>query len=70
MAKSHISRDPEIMGGSPCVRGTRIPTRAIRHFHEDGYTVAQIIGEYPSLTTEDVEAAIAYGRRRIARGDD
>lgn len=42
------------------VAGTRIPTRAIRRFKEAGYTVEQIIREYPDLTESDVEAALAH----------
>ena len=40
--------------------GTRIPTKAIRRFNEAGYTVAQIIEEYPSLTRRDIKAALAH----------
>ncbi len=40
--------------------GTRIPTGAIRRFAEAGYTVNQILREYPSLTREDVAAALAH----------
>jgi uncharacterized protein (DUF433 family) len=45
---------------NPVVAGTRIPIRTIRAFAEAGYTVDQIIAEYPSLTTSDVEAALAF----------
>ena len=41
------------------VAGTRIPTGAIRRFVEAGYTVNQILREYPSLTRDDVTAALA-----------
>ena len=42
------------------VAGTRIPTGAIRRFKEAGYTVEQIINEYPDLTESDVEAALDH----------
>jgi DNA-binding transcriptional MerR regulator len=45
------------------VAGTRIPTRAIRRFHEAGYTVPQIIKEYPDLTAQDVDAALTHERK-------
>lgn len=48
------------------VAGTRIPTAAIRRFSEEGYTVKQIMREYPTLTEEDVTAALAY-EERLAR---
>ncbi len=40
--------------------GTRIPVGSIRRLHEDGYSIAQIIEEYPDLTHEDVEAALRH----------
>ena len=42
------------------VAGTRIPTKAIQRFNEAGYTIAQIIEEYPSLTRRDIKAALAH----------
>jgi uncharacterized protein (DUF433 family) len=44
----------------PVVAGTRIPVRTLRHFHEDGYGIEDILAEYPSLSRADVEAAIRY----------
>lgn len=43
--------------------GTRIPIAAIQRFHEAGYSVAQIMKEYPSLNRRDVGAAI---KQRVA----
>lgn len=48
--------------GAPTVAGTRIPVVSIQRLHEDGYSVDQIISEYPRLTKADVKAALAYKR--------
>lgn len=45
---------------NPVIAGTRIPVRTIQDFAAAGYTAAQIVQQYPSLTEADVEAAIAY----------
>lgn len=45
---------------NPVVAGTRIPVRAIRAFDDAGYTTDQIIAEYPTLTKQDVEAALSF----------
>jgi uncharacterized protein (DUF433 family) len=42
------------------IAGTRVPVDSIKRFAEDGFTVDQIMSEYPTLTREDVEAAIKY----------
>jgi uncharacterized protein (DUF433 family)/DNA-binding transcriptional MerR regulator len=48
------------------IAGTRIPTAAIRRFSEAGYTVKKIMREYPALTKEDIKAALAYEKERVA----
>jgi len=42
------------------VSGTRIPIASVQRLHEDGYSIEQIISEYPDLTTEDIRAALAH----------
>jgi uncharacterized protein (DUF433 family) len=56
-----ITIDPEVCGGKPCVRGTRIWVSLILDFLADGMTEAELLAEYPQLVHEDVLAAIAYG---------
>lgn len=46
----------------PTVAGTRISVEAIKAFSEAGFTIDQIIKEYPSLTPTDIEAALQYGK--------
>jgi uncharacterized protein (DUF433 family) len=61
-----IAIDPEICGGKPCIRGTRIWVSLILDFLADGMSEQEILTEYPQLTHEDVLAAIAYAAE-IAR---
>lgn len=42
------------------IKGTRIPVRSVKAFHEAGHSIEQIKKEYPTLTDEDIRAAIAY----------
>jgi uncharacterized protein (DUF433 family) len=56
-----ISIDPEICGGKPCIKGTRIWVALVLDFLADGVTEAELMAEYPQLTHDDVMAAIAYG---------
>jgi DNA-binding transcriptional MerR regulator len=42
------------------ISGTRIPIASVRRLHEDGFSVDQIISEYPDLTEADVQAALAH----------
>ncbi len=56
-----ISIDPEICGGKPCIKGTRIWVALVLGFLADGMTEVELLAEYPQLTHLDVLAAIAYG---------
>lgn len=57
-----IERRRGVMGGDACVAGTRIPTSAIWGWHTAGYDAQRIREAYPTLTDEDVAAAIEYER--------
>jgi uncharacterized protein (DUF433 family) len=56
----HIERNKFVVRNSAVIAGTRIPTAAIRRFKEAGYSVDQIVKQYPTLTPEDVQAALAH----------
>jgi len=56
-----IAIDPEVCGGKPCIRGTRIWVSLILDMLADGLTEAELLREYPQLTHADILAAIAYG---------
>jgi uncharacterized protein (DUF433 family) len=56
-----ISIDPEICGGKPCIKGTRLWVALILDFLADGMTEAELLVDYPQLTHPDIMAAIAYG---------
>ena len=55
-----VSIDPNICGGKPCVRGTRIYIAIILDSLAEGLNPEQIIKQYPQLTLDDIHAALAY----------
>jgi len=56
-----ITVDPLICHGQPCIRGTRIMVYLVLELIEAGHTAEGIIKDYyPSLTKEDIQAAIHY----------
>jgi len=52
--------DPQICGGKPTIKGTRIMVRNILGMMAGGYTVEKIISAYPELTEEMVLSALEY----------
>jgi uncharacterized protein (DUF433 family) len=55
-----IVRDSRIVGGDPVLRGTRVTLRTVLASLAEGATTAEILADFPTLTEEDVRAAIAF----------
>lgn len=56
-----ISIDPNICGGKPCIKGTRLWVSLLLDLLASGTGERELLAEYPQLAHEDVLAAIAYG---------
>lgn len=63
-----ITIDPNIMGGTPVVRGTRIPVYSVLARIEGGDTLDDLVEDYPVVKREAFEAAAAYARTHPRRG--
>ena len=57
---SRIIRDPNVCGGEPVIRGTRVTLRTALASLAEGASVAEIVADFSTLTEEDVRAAIAF----------
>ena len=57
---ARVTVDPKVCTGKPCIRGTRIYIAIILDALAEGLTPEEIIDHYPSLTVEDIRAAVAY----------
>jgi uncharacterized protein (DUF433 family) len=57
---ARISIDPEVCSGKPCIRGTRIWVSLIIDNLAEGIPENEILAAYPSLTRNDILAAMAY----------
>lgn len=65
-----VVRRRGVMRGVPIIAGTRIPTETIAWFHDNGYSLADILENFPRLTPKDVEAAVAFENEREAKIPD
>ena len=59
--RSRVTTDPAVCHGRACIRGTRIPVSVVLDNLAAGLAPREIIESYPSLTLDDVSAAVAYG---------
>lgn len=57
-----IIRDPQILGGEPVFRGTRVPFKVLIDYLEGSESLGQFLEQYPSVTRELAVAAIEDAR--------
>ena len=60
---SRISTDPDICGGRPCIRGTRMRVSDIVDMLAEGASRDEILDDYPYLIADDIAAALAFAAR-------
>jgi uncharacterized protein (DUF433 family) len=65
MAEPIIVRDPEILGGTPCFRGTRVPFQNLIDYLEGGRTLGEFLQQFPSITREMAVAAIEEAKESL-----
>ena len=58
--REHIKVDPQIMHGTACLRGTRVPVSVVLDNLAAGESSERILDQYPSLKAEHIAAALAY----------
>ncbi len=58
--RERITVDPLVCHGKACIKGTRIMVSVILDNLAEGASEKEILTSYPSLSTEDIKAAIAY----------
>ena len=58
--QDRIVRDPQVCGGEPAIKGTRVPVRTILASLAEGDRTDDILKDFPALNEEDVRAVIAF----------
>jgi uncharacterized protein (DUF433 family) len=67
-ARQVVATDPDIMGGEPVFRGTRVPVHMIATLLAEGSTEAELLVGYPRLTAEMIRVAPIYAAAYPPRG--
>lgn len=58
-----ITANPNILGGKPIIRGTRISVEFILDLLASNVPEQEILEDYPHLTREDIQACLRYAAR-------
>jgi uncharacterized protein (DUF433 family) len=58
-----IESNPEILGGKPVIKGTRIAVELILEMVQSGYSVDEVVSEYPHLKRDDLIEVVRFAKR-------
>jgi uncharacterized protein (DUF433 family) len=65
MEKPVISRDSEVMGGTPVFAGTRVPVQTLLDYLEAGESIDDFLEGFPSVSREQVVAFLEQAKDRL-----
>ena len=57
-----VRSDKEILGGTPCFAGTRVPVKSLFDHLEGGYSIDYFLEQFPSVKREQVTALLESAR--------
>jgi uncharacterized protein (DUF433 family) len=60
--ESVITKDPQILGGTPVFVGTRVPFEALVDYMEGGRTLDEFLDDFPTVTKEMAVAALEQSK--------
>jgi uncharacterized protein (DUF433 family) len=60
-----ITKDPDILGGTPVFRGTRVPFQALLDYLEGGQTLGAFLDDFPSVTREAAVHALEHAKSLV-----
>lgn len=61
---AEVVSDPEILGGMPVIRGTRVPADTIALMVSEGTSNFEILRHYPSIDLDGIRAAVEWAKRQ------
>ncbi|HEX4947131.1 MAG TPA: DUF433 domain-containing protein [Blastocatellia bacterium] len=60
-----IVSTPDVLSGKPRINGTRIPVALVLGYLAEGYSLDEIIHEFPDLNREQIAACLDYARELV-----
>ena len=65
--RDHITLDPLVRSGKPCIRGTRISVGDVFDYLGGGMAISEVLDDFPDLTADVIQACFAYAADRDRR---
>ena len=67
MDTSVISVNPKVQGGTPCFKGTRVPVASLFDHLEQGYTLDEFLGDFPTVGREQALAVLELAKTDMGK---
>ena len=64
-AERMIVADPEVMNGTPCFRGTRVPFKNLMDYLEGGHSLPEFLDQFPTITREMAVQALEEAKESL-----
>jgi uncharacterized protein (DUF433 family) len=65
MTEPVVSRDPQVMGGTPVFPGTRVPVQTFLEYIEAGETIDDFLAGFPTVSRQQVVSFLEEARNRL-----
>lgn len=65
--QNHITIDPGVRSGKPCIKGTRITVYDVLEYLAGGMSENEILSDFPDITKEDIRACLSFAAARERR---
>jgi len=65
MADRVIVADPEVMNGTPCFRGTRVPFNNLIDYLEGGHTLGEFLPQFPTVSHDQAVQALEEAKKPL-----
>ncbi len=66
-SRAIVTIEPGRRGGKPCIRGLRITVYDVLEYLASGMSEAEILADFPDLTSDDIRACLAFAADRERR---
>ena len=60
-----ITKDPEVLGGTPVFRGTRVPFQNLLDYLEAGQTIDEFLDDFPTVTRQTAIEALEHAKALV-----
>jgi len=60
-----IMRDPDVLGGAPVFRGTRVPFQALLDYLEGGQTLDDFLDDFPTVSRQSAVSALEHAKSLV-----